>query len=330
MRVGDEIEPRLAWNARIPDEHEAWRVQFAAKLRQLLGREPERVPLEVEWDEEKEFDAFTRRKVYVRTEEHYWAPAFLFIPKGLKRPAPAIVCLHGHSGVYPYIREGKPEDRAHHQELELDYPCRFAEQGYVTLAPIQRGWNETAESVPKGETGCQRMVMDALFVGMTPIGQRCWDASRLLDFLQTQDVVDSDRIGVAGLSGGGTVSMFWSAVEDRIGLTMIAGHYCTFRNSAYAIRHCLCNCVPHMMEWGEMREVTALIAPRPLLVISGTGDPIFPIEATQRAYDELRKVYELLGAGGNLDKDIFEGGHAWSNRKAPAFVEKHFGPPRRG
>ena len=211
------------------------------------------------------------------------------------------------------------------RKLDLDFALFFAEHGYVTIAPIQRGWDETAASVDKNESGCERMVLNSFLTGMTPVGLRCWDASRLIDFLQTQPCVDSTRIGAAGLSGGGMVALFWSALEPRVKLAMDAGYFCSFKDSIYSIYHCLCNCVPDMMEWGEMSDVAALIAPRPLLVISGTEDPIFPIKATRKAYAELEKVYGLLGAGRNLEKDFFGGGHAWSNRKTLAFLEKHFG-----
>ena len=80
-----------------------------------------------------------------------------------------------------------------------------------------------------------------------------------------------------------------------------------------------------MLEWGEMRDIASLIAPRPLLIISGKKDPIFPIKATRQAYSELKEVYGLLDAGGNLEKDFFDGPHAWSNRKTLLFLKKHFG-----
>ncbi len=66
---------------------------------------------------------------------------------------------------------------------------------------------------------------------MTPVGLRCWDASRLLDFLETQEPVDRERIGVAGLSGSGTTGVFLTALEPRIELAMIGGYSCTFRDS---------------------------------------------------------------------------------------------------
>ncbi len=323
-QMGRKVSPQLRWSARNGEEHRRWRRKFRRKLAELVGRMPRHVPLRVHTAESIEFEGFTRRKIYVRTERNYWMPAYYFVPRGLTAPAPAVVCLHGHSGIFPYIREGSAQERQQCQKLALDFAPFLAENGYVTLAPIQRGWNETAEGVDRHETGCQRMVLNAFLMGMTPVGLRCWDASRAVDFLASRHEVDGSRIGVAGLSGGGMVGLFWAAMERRVKLAMIAGYYCTFRESIYSIHHCLCNCVPGIMQWGEMREVAALIAPRPLLVISGTRDPIFPIRATRRAFGELAQVYKLLEGAGNLEKDFFEGPHAWSNRKTLAFLAKHF------
>jgi dienelactone hydrolase len=318
------LAPKLAWQAKTTAEHQAWRKRFAQRLRRLVGHEPRAVPLQVEWVEKQETEAFIRHKIYIRSEEHYWIPAYFFVPRRPACPRPAIVCLHGHSGILPYIREGNEHQQQKCRELALDFAPLLAESGYVTIAPIQRGWNETAVSVDRNESGCQRMVLDSFLTGMTPIGLRCWDASRLADFLATQKCVDSSRIGVAGLSGGGMVALFWAALERRVRLAMVAGYYCTFEDSIYSIYHCLCNCVPGMLEWGEMRDIAALIAPRPLLIISGKQDPIFPIQATRQAFAALKPVYDLLDARPNLEKDFFNGPHAWSNRKTMAFLDKHF------
>lgn len=322
------LAPRLTWQARTVEEHLAWRRRFERRLRRLVGSTPSKVSLQVDWVEKMETEAFVRHKIYIRSEQHYWVPAYFFIPRQRSLPAPAIVCLHGHSGIHPYIREGDKHEQKKCRELELDFAPFFAEHGYVTIAPIQRGWNETAVSVDRNETGCQRLVLNCFLSGMTPIGLRCWDASRLVDFLEIQDCVDSSHIGVAGLSGGGMVALFWAALERRVKTAMIAGYYCTFEDSIYSIYHCLCNCVPGMLEWGEMRDVAALIAPRPLLIISGKQDPIFPIKATRRAFSALEPVYDLLGARPNLEKDFFDGPHAWSNRKTLAFLNKHFATMR--
>jgi dienelactone hydrolase len=318
----ETFSPKLAWKAESVAEHDVWRAEFRAKLAELLGRMPEPVPLDVKWDETFETDAFTRRKVYIQSEANYWVPAYYYVPKGIEGKRPAIICFHGHSGILPYIREGTEEQKKKGKDHALDYAVYLAEHGYVTLAVVQRGWNETAHETPHS---CERMSRDGFLIGKTPVGMRVWDGMRALDFLETRDEVDATRIAAAGLSGGGTTTLFFSAMEDRVKLAMPAGYYCTFKDSIYDIHHCICNCVPHLMEWGEMSDVGALIAPRPMLVISGSKDNIFPIEATKRAFGDLARTYDLLGAPEDLESDFFEGVHEWSNRKSLAFLEKHFG-----
>ncbi len=102
--------------------------------------------------------------------------------------------------------------------------------------------------------------MDAFLLGMTPVGLRCRDASRLVDFPETQEPVDRKWIGVAGLSDVGPTGLFLIALEPRIGLAMIGDYYCTYRDSIF----CICNCVPDLMRWCEMREIAAVFAPKPV------------------------------------------------------------------
>jgi dienelactone hydrolase len=327
QRLADGLSPKLAWNARSRAAHAAWRRRFQNVLADLLGHMPERVPLRIRWGETKRTKAWTRHKVYVQSEKHYWVPVYYFVPRKIRRPCPAIVCLHGHSGIMPYIREGAAEQLEMARTHATDYAPFLAEHGYVTAAIVQRGWNETRDGDPASERGqgCHRMAMDSFLTGRTAVGLRVWDAMRVLDFLRTRKEVDAERIGAAGLSGGGTTSLFFAASDERVRLAMIAGYFCTFRDSIYTIYHCICNCVPKMMEWGEMSDVAALFAPRPCLIISGRSDSIFPIAATRRAFRTLGKTYALLGARANLESDFFEGGHAWSNCKTLGFLEKHFG-----
>ena len=248
--LADKTPMQLAWNARTVEEHNAWRKKMRAKLLELLGRMPERVPLEVKWHEKKGFPTLVRHKIYVRTEANYWAPAYFFVPKKLSGKTPAIVCLHGHSGIYPYIREGSAAEKAKCKDHSLDYAVYMAEHGYVTIALVVRGWNETAADMDAGiknPRSCRRVTMDTFMMGMTPMGLRCWDAMRLVDFLQTRPEVDPERIGLAGLSGGGTLSLYMPVLDQRIKLVMIAGAFSSYRTSIYSIRHCICNCLPGIM-----------------------------------------------------------------------------------
>lgn len=327
----DEVEPAQAWNAKTPEEHAAWQKKLHATVTRLLGVMPKRVPLEVKWVEKEEFEKFTRHKIYVRTEEAYWAPVFYYVPHEVKdKKVPAIVCLHGHSGILPYTRQYTDEAMQKKGEShDLDYAPYLAENGYVTAAIVVRGWNETVgrqdyriTTVPRS---CHEMTMNAFLMGMTPQGIRCWDAMRVVDFLQEQPEVDPNRIGVAGLSGGGTLTMYLPILDERIKAAMIGGAFSTYKDSIYSIHHCICNTLPGIMREADMADVVALYAPRGVLIINGTNDRIFPIDGAREQYAKLQQVYKLLDAEDHLDADFFEGDHAWNHDKTVPFLKTVFG-----
>ncbi len=326
----EDVRPDQTWNATTPEEHAAWKEKFQATVVRLLGHMPQKAPLQVRWEEKKEFDTFTRHKIYVRTEPTYWAPVYYFVPHDLKEKTPAIVCLHGHSGIEPYIREGQTEAiRQRAQDHDLDYAVYLAEQGYITAAIVVRGWNETVgrqdHAIKTPPRSCHEVTMNAFLMGMTPQGIRCWDAMRVIDFLQQQDEVDPERIGVAGLSGGGTLAMYLPILDERVKLAMIGGAISTYEDSIYSIHHCICNTLPGIMRHGEMADVVALHAPRAVLLINGTEDRIFPIDGARKEYDRLKQVYKVLGAEDQLAADFFEGGHAWNHDQTVPFLKQVFG-----
>ncbi|WP_145344533.1 alpha/beta hydrolase family protein [Rosistilla ulvae] len=331
--LADSSKPAMRWQAETLAQHQQWQQDLRQVVVDLLGKMPERVPLQVKWAEEKKFETFTRHKIYVRTEAAYWAPVYYFVPHQRAAPLPAIVCLHGHSGIVPYIGEAKTEkEEAKIRDGQLDYAVYLAKNGYVTAAINVRGWNETSGNQDSGvknlRRSCTQMTMDSLLLGMTPQGLRCWDAMRVIDFLQSREgEVDPEKIGVAGLSGGGTLSMYLPVLDDRVKLAMIGGAFSTYRSSIFPIRHCICNCLPRIMQYAEMDDVVALYAPRPVLLINGVKDPIFPIDGAREGFDTLQQVYTLLGKPDNIAADFFDGGHAWSNNKTLEFLGQHFGAP---
>ena len=129
---------------------------------------------------------------------------------------------------------------------------------------------------------------------------------------------------LAGLSGGGTLSLYMPVLDGRIKLAMIAGAFSSYRTSIYSILHCICNCLPDITLYGDMSDVVASYAPRAVLLINGTRDRIFPIQEASKGCEKLKKTYTLLGKPENIEADFFDGPHAWSNNKTTAFLQKHF------
>jgi hypothetical protein len=77
------------------------------------------------------------------------------------------------------------------------------------------------------------------------------------------------------------------------------------------MEHCECNYVPRILEYAEMGDLAALIAPRPLRFINGEKDPIFPIASTREQFETVRTAYRLLGAEDHLSLTPHPGEHAY-------------------
>ena len=85
---------------------------------------------------------------------------------------------------------------------------------------------------------------------------------RLIDYIRTRPEPLADTLGCVGLSGGGMVTLFTTALEARITCAVVSGYFNTFRDSIMAVRHCLCNFVPGMAQLAEMVDIAGLVAPR--------------------------------------------------------------------
>ena len=125
----------------------------------------------------------------------------------------------------------------------------------------------------------------------------------------TRDDVDWSRIGIMGNSGGGTISLFSAALLPRITHAMPSCYFNTFRDSLMSIYHCADNYVPGLLRYAEMSDVMGLFAPRPVVLVCGAEDPIFPVEATRRAFSDLQKIYRAAGAPDSCHLIVGKGGH---------------------
>ena len=108
--------------------------------------------------------------------------------------------------------------------------------------------------------------------------------------------VDTKRIGLMGNSGGGTITIYASALEERIGAAMPSCAFCGYKESIGAQRHCTCNYVPGIMKWFDMGDLTGLIAPRPLVVVNGKDDSIFPLDSANREFGVAESLYKAADA----------------------------------
>ena len=254
-------------------------------------------------------------------------PCLVLVPDRAERfPLKPVIAIHGHGtwgGEAIVKAPNDPLGVELNLKLNYDYAGQIARRGYMVFVPELRGFGRRLEGPGYQDdadaqwvSSCYALSVNALLLGKTLLGLRVYDIMRLVDYIRTRPEPLTDSLGCVGLSGGGMVTFFTTALDQRITCAVVSGYFNTFRDSIMAVRHCLCNFVPGMLNFVEMVDIAGLVAPRPLLIETGTHDPIFPTAATQRAYKELQKIYSILGAAKNLDIDIFEGEHAWSGAKA--------------
>lgn len=89
-----------------------------------------------------------------------------------------------------------------------------------------------------------------------------------------------------------------------------------------SISHCIDNYVPGILRYAEMADIAGLIAPRPLFIESGTKDEIFPVDATNAAFEKARAIYRVFGAQDRIGKEIFENEHVFHGVQAFPFLKQ--------
>ena len=233
---------------------------------------------------------------------------------------------HGHPHIYVGLFDS-PEEEREIREGERDIAVQAVEQGYLVIAPTTRAFGETRSAADKeqnAKSSCRRQLMHDLLVGRTPIGDRVWDMSRLIDWAIAHQGVDTTRIAITGNSGGGTVSLFAAACDTRISVSVPGSYFNTFAGSLGSIPHCDCNYVPGILRLGEMPDVAGLIAPRHFLAVAGREDHIFPIAHTEAAYAQLVKVYQALSVPERCELYVGDGGHRYYKERVWSFVAEGF------
>jgi len=294
------IKPALRYDGCEP--FEAWQKRARTRLAELMGLD-KIVPAEddlFEIEETLEHDTFTEYRFHFQSEEGYFVIANLWVPKMPKEKIPMVICLQGHSTGH-HISLGKPifpDDDITISGGDRDFAPQIVREGYCSLAIEQRGFGECG-GTEKGPA-CQVPSMAALLYGRTTIADRVFDISRAIDVVTKNfPVVDADAIACMGNSGGGTATIYASAMDERIKVSMPSCALCTYKDSIGAMLHCTCNYIPGVALDFDMGDLCGLIAPRKLVVVSGAKDNIFPHDGVAECVEIAGDYYRAAGVPDN-------------------------------
>jgi len=305
----------------------AWRRKLRRKLRELLGMHRfVRVPPRMRVVAESAGAGFRENRFVFTSEPGVAVPCHLLIPDPAAHPAPLMICLQGHStGMHISLGRKKYEgDEKSIADGDRDFAIRAVREGFAALVLEQRCFGEREDrrgTVPLPmNRRCHHASMVELLMGRTMIGARVWDVMRAIDVVSAFPGIDPERIACMGNSGGGTTTWFAACLEPRIRAAMPSCYFCSWRISLARINHCVDNYIPGALMNFDIGDLAGLIAPRPLVVVAGKQDEIFPIAGVRSEYVRVRAIYRKAGAADNCALVIGPAGHRfYADQAWPGF-----------
>lgn len=287
------------------------RSEVEACVRAVLGKIPEkRIEVQVKTADEIDGPGYTRRRINYFVDEWTRASAWLFVPSG-KEEVPGILCCHQQ------VRQGKDEPAGIEGDPALAFARRYAEMGYVTLAP---------DCITAGERTSNRLAPydTKAFYKDNPklsfLGKCIADHMHALDVFNEVSRVDSARIGVVGHGLGATNALLLAAFDERVLACVASCGFTRFEKDNDVGRWArdeglvLLPGLRPAIESGEFpfdwEHILSLAAPSALLVLTTLSDSEYSNpKSCQKAVTEAAKVYRLLGAASALDHFTHHDGH---------------------
>jgi len=286
------------WEATVAQRREMWREMLG------LSPLPPRTPLEATVTGVLERGDYVVEKIHFQCIPGAYVIGNLYRPAKVEGRLPAVLYLCGHT---------KGKVNAPYQAN----PRWFGQHGYVALVldPIQLG---ESQGFHHGTYREERW--DWPSRGYTPAGTEVWNAMRALDYLETRPDVDPERMGVTGLSGGGVISWCLGAADERVKVVVPV---CQSGSIEHVVTdratdgHCDCAFWINYYRWC-WPDVGALIAPRALLIASGSEDVLWRPYGYRDVAHRIRRQYAELGASDRFDlvEDLTPHGYTPKLRQA--------------
>jgi dienelactone hydrolase len=317
-----DAELSMLFRGQTAAECQAWQKEFRRQLSKLLGDSTPPESWEVKEASRAEFDDHLRLELLLKAKGLPALPVYLLLPtkRAAKGKTPAVLCVHGHGAFGHHPIAGRRDLDGVAQNIEqhnYDYGLQFVRRGYAVAAPcmIPFGQRVNRQSYG-GNDPCAVTFVRMQALGKLPITANIRDLRWAINLLQSRPEVNSDKIGCAGLSYGGRMTMMVSAIDERIRVASVSGAL-NLMQERMTLRHsCGSQMIPGLLKYGDYSEIGSLIGPRPCVWETGSTDGLIVPKWDEVFRGRLRRAYKALGAADQLHFDRFEGGHVWSGRIA--------------
>ena len=323
--------PLLSFQGNGPGEWQQWHEDALTKLVELLGDFPEPVDPDPEVIYAVEQDGLIRERVIFDSEAWMSVPCVVLHPADMPADGSgrAIICCHGHG---PFGKEAvagnttTPDLRANIARHHYNYGEEMARRGFLTICPDLRAFGERSDggNPYPGRDRCNVHFLRGVILGIHTLTLNIWDIKCCANYVQTRPEINPERIGMMGLSLGGTMTTFTTAVETRIKAADIIGYVNPWEGfGVNRANFCGSQIVPDIFKYLDTHDIAGLIAPRPLLIEMGIHDTCFPIEDQLKGFEGVQRIYEAAGATDRLWADVHPGEHAFAANRAYEFFDRY-------
>jgi dienelactone hydrolase len=294
-------------------------------LMNIVGPFPEKTPLNAKVTGIVQKNGYRIEKIVYESIPGFYVTGCLFIPDGITGKRPAILNVIGHTGI------------AFRGDVYQTMILHLVQKGFIVFAidPVGQGERiqyydaEKKASAISGEHSY--FGNQCLISGVSSGRYFIWDGIRGIDYLATRKEVDIERIGVTGLSGGGTLTAYISAFDERVRAAAPSCYITGFRrllgsigsqDAEQNIYHCVSNGITHA-DFIEAR------APKPTLMVTTTRD-YFSIQGARESFTEAGRAYKAFGKEADLLMVEDDNGHGFTqknNEATCAFFQKYLDLP---
>ncbi len=285
-----------------------WQARASHLRKQVLSAAglmptPPKTPLRPQIFGRIENKDYSIEKVYIETMPGFYLAGNLYRPLGRTGKFPGVLAPHGHAQY----------GRLEHGPL-FSVPARginMARQGYVVFGYDMVGYNDTVQ-MPHVFGGPREQLWS-----FGPLALQTWNSIRALDFLESLPDVDPAKISVTGESGGGTQTFLLTAVDDRPKVSAPVNMISAIMQGGSP-----CENAPNLRVGTFNVEIGALMAPRPLLMVSATGD--WTKNTPTEEYPAMKAIYDLFGKGDLVETVQYDAPHNY-HRESREAVYRFFG-----
>jgi cephalosporin-C deacetylase-like acetyl esterase len=299
------------------------------KLMGFMGSFPAKGPLNPRITGIIRKNGYRIEKIIFESFPGYYVTGCLYVPEKIKTNAPAILNVIGHNQEafrnplyqvinYNLVKKGiivfaiDPPGQGEHVQY-YDTAVKFSYAGYSVLEHCYFG-------------------NQCFLSGFNCAKYFIWDGIRAIDYLVSRREVDPDRIGVTGFSGGGTVTSYLGAYDDRVKVAVPCSWATASRRQLETKggQDAEAEFYEGLKEGITLEDLLEVRAPKPTLLTFTSRDEYLSLQGARDARKEAQKAFKALGKPDNLAMVEDDSKH-WMTLKIRqsiySFFMSHFNVP---